>query len=106
NDAIRAAGEEGRPVRLSLDVNIQYALETELDAAATAAHASGASAILLDGRTGETLGLASWPNFDPNAAGEAPDADRRDPVAGDLHELGSTIKPFTVPLALQAQPPA
>lgn len=103
DDAIRAAGEEGRPVRLSLDVRVQYALESELSAAAIAAHASGGSAILLDGRTGETLALASWPSFDPNAAGEAPDANRRDRVAGDLHELGSTIKPFTVAMALQEQ---
>jgi cell division protein FtsI (penicillin-binding protein 3) len=101
DDAIRAAGEEGRPVRLSLDVRIQYALETELDAAASAAHAAGGGAILLDGRTGETLALASWPSFDPNRPGEFPRDDLRDRVAGDLHELGSTIKPFTVAMALQ-----
>ena len=103
DDAIRSAGEEGRPVRLSLDVRIQYALESELDAAARAVGAASGGAILLDGRTGETLALASWPGFDPNAAGEAPDANRRDRVAGDLHELGSTIKPFTVAMALQEE---
>jgi cell division protein FtsI (penicillin-binding protein 3) len=103
DDAIRRAGVEGRPVRLSIDVRIQYALESELDAAARAAHASGGSAILLDGRTGETLALASWPGFDPNFAGDAPAANRRDRVAGDIHELGSTIKPFTVAMALQEQ---
>jgi cell division protein FtsI (penicillin-binding protein 3) len=103
DDAIRSAGEEGRPVRLSLDVRIQYALESELDAAARAAHASAAGAILLDGRSGETLALASWPSFDPNRAGDAPADDLRDRVAGDLHELGSTIKPFTVAMALQEQ---
>ena len=101
DDAIRAAGEEGRPVRLSLDVRIQYALETELAAAALGAHASGGGAILIDGRSGETLALASWPSFDPNHAGDAPREDLRDRVAGDLHELGSTIKPFTVAMALQ-----
>lgn len=100
---IRAAGAEGRAVRLSLDVRIQYALEEELAAAARAANASGGAAILLDGRTGETLALASWPAFDPNAAGAAPANARRDRVAGDLHELGSTIKPFTVAMALQEQ---
>jgi cell division protein FtsI (penicillin-binding protein 3) len=100
---IRAAGENGRPVRLSLDVRVQYALEQELDAAATAAHASSAAAILLDGRTGETIALASWPTFNANEAGQASDAARHDRVAGDLHELGSTIKPFTVAMALQAQ---
>ncbi|MFT3729486.1 MAG: penicillin-binding protein 2 [Terricaulis sp.] len=103
DDAIRSAGEEGRPVRLSIDVRIQYALESELDAAARATHATGGSAILLDGRTGETLALASWPTFDPNRAGDSQRDDRRDRVAGDLHELGSTIKPFTVAMALQEQ---
>src|SRR5574338_215880 len=67
---IRAAGAEGRAVRLSLDVRVQYALETELDLAARSAHASGAAAILLDGRNGETLALASWPSFDPNNISE------------------------------------
>ena len=100
---IRAAGEAGRPVRISLDVRLQYALETELDAAARAAGASSAAGILLDARTGEALALASWPRFDPNDAGAASDNTRRDRVAGDVHELGSTIKPFTVAMALQEQ---
>jgi cell division protein FtsI (penicillin-binding protein 3) len=100
---IRAAGEAGRPVRVSLDVRLQYALETELDAAARAAGASSAAGILLDARSGEALALASWPRFDPNDAGAASDSTRRDRVAGDVHELGSTIKPFTVAMALQEQ---
>ena len=101
--AIRAAGAAGRPVALALDVRVQYALETELDRAARAAGASGGAAILLDGRSGETLALASWPNFDPNQAGGAPAQARRDRVGGDVHELGSTIKPFTIAMALQEE---
>lgn len=100
---IRAAGEAGRLVRLSLDVRMQYALETELDAAARAARASSAAGVLLDARTGEALALASWPRFDPNDAGAASGNSRRDRVAGDVHELGSTMKPFTVAMALQEQ---
>lgn len=103
DDEIRAAGAEGRAVRLSLDVRMQYALEVELDAAARASGASGGAGILLDGRTGETLALASWPSFDPNAIGRTSEDVRRDRVAGDLHELGSTIKPFTVAMALQEE---
>jgi cell division protein FtsI (penicillin-binding protein 3) len=82
---------------------MQYALETELDAAARSSGASGGAAILLDGRTGETLALASWPAFDPNRAGRASDNARRNRVAGDIHELGSTIKPFTLAMALQEE---
>lgn len=99
--AIREAGRTGRSVRLSLDVRVQYALESELAAAAQSAHASGGAAIMLNARTGEVLAMASWPTFDPNAAGQAGDDARRDRVAGDVHELGSTIKPFTVAMALQ-----
>ncbi|MEJ0060061.1 MAG: penicillin-binding protein 2 [Terricaulis sp.] len=103
DEAIRGGGAAGRPVRLSLDVRAQYALESELAAAATRAHASGASAMLLDARTGETLALASWPSFDPNQAGAAAANARRDRVGGDVHELGSTIKPFTLAMALDAR---
>lgn len=103
DEQIRAAGQEGRPLRLSLDVRMQYALETELDAAARAARASGGAAILLDGRTGETLALASWPTFDPNNLSRSSENARRDRVAGDIHELGSTIKPFTVAMALEEE---
>ena len=100
---IRAAGAAGRTVRLSIDVRIQYALEQELAAAAASAHASGGAAILLDGRSGEALAFASWPAFNPNEAGRAPDNARRDRVAGDVHELGSTINTFTVAMALQEE---
>ena len=103
NDQIRAAAAEGRSVRLSIDVRVQYALETELAAAARASRASAASAILLDGRTGEVYALASWPTYNANAAGQASEAARTDRIAGDVHELGSTVKPFTVAMALQEE---
>lgn len=103
DERIRAAGAEGRSVRLSLDVRMQYALEEELDLAARRVGATGAAAIILDGRTGETYALASWPRFDPNQAGAASEAQRLNRVAGSVYELGSTIKPFTVAMALQEQ---
>lgn len=98
---IRAAGAEGRPLRISIDVRIQYALESELQAAARASGAASGAAIFLDGRSGETLAIASWPSFDPNEFASASTDARRDRVAGDIHELGSTLKPFTEAMALQ-----
>jgi cell division protein FtsI (penicillin-binding protein 3) len=100
DQTIRQAGARGEPVRLSLDVRLQYALETELSRAARGAGAEGGAAILLDGRSGETLALASWPSFDPNEPGAASDNARRDRAGGDVHELGSTMKPFTIAMAL------
>ncbi len=100
---IREAGAAGGRVTLSLDVRMQYALEEELAAAARAAGASGGAAILLDGRTGEVFALASWPRYDANDPGAASENTRRDRVAGDVHELGSTMKPFTVAMALEEE---
>lgn len=100
---IRAAAAGGRALKLSLDVRVQYALETELSRAADAANASGASGVIMNARSGEILALASWPAFDPNAAGAANDNARRNRAAGDLHELGSTIKPFTLAMAIEDQ---
>jgi cell division protein FtsI (penicillin-binding protein 3) len=88
-------------LRLSLDIRLQHIVETELAAAAQRTGATGGAAILLDARSGETLAMASWPGFDPNAAGRAPIEALRDRVAGDVHELGSTIKPFTIAMALE-----
>jgi cell division protein FtsI (penicillin-binding protein 3) len=99
---IRAAVEAGRDVRLSLDVRVQYALESELAAAADSAGAQGASGILLDGRSGEVLALASWPRFDNNQAGRAEEGARQERIAGVVHELGSVIKPFTIAMAIEA----
>lgn len=98
---IREAGAAGRPVRLSLDVRVQFALEEELAAAARAANAPAGAAIIIDGRTGETYAMATWPSFDPNAFNEVSEAHRRDRVAGAVRELGSTIKPFTMAMALE-----
>jgi len=99
---IRAGAEAGRDVRLSLDVRVQHALEVSLAAAASAAGAESGAAIVLDGRSGETLALASWPVFDANAAGTAAEFAREERVAGAVYELGSVLKPFTIAMALDA----
>ncbi|MBI1250823.1 MAG: penicillin-binding protein 2 [Alphaproteobacteria bacterium] len=98
---IRAAGETGARVRLSLDVRVQHAVEQELARAGRATRAKGGAAVVLDARTGETLALASWPALDPNFPGAASDAVRLNRAAAARFEMGSTIKPFTVAIALE-----
>jgi cell division protein FtsI (penicillin-binding protein 3) len=97
---IRRVG--GGKLELSLDTRIQYALEAELADAAWGAKAKGGAAVILDGHTGETLAIASWPQVDPNAPGTgAPDA-RLNRASGAVYEMGSTLKPFTVATAFDA----
>ncbi|MBL8549490.1 MAG: penicillin-binding protein 2 [Hyphomonadaceae bacterium] len=89
------------PLRLTIDVRVQHAVEAELAAAARAVNAEGAAAIVLDGRTGDTLALASYPAFDPNRPGAfGPDA-RLNRAAASRFEMGSTLKSFTAAIALQ-----
>jgi len=95
---IRRAG--GGRLELSLDTRIQYALETELADAAWGAKAKGGAAVILDGHTGETLAIASWPQVDPNAPGAGAENARLNRASGAVYEMGSTLKPFTAAMAL------
>jgi cell division protein FtsI (penicillin-binding protein 3) len=99
---ILRGGAEGKPVRLSIDVRAQHALEAELDAAVAVAHAEGGAGIVLAGRTGEVLAIASAPTYDPNDPPPSDDARRLNRAAGAVYEMGSSLKPFTVAMGLEA----
>lgn len=104
----------GAPVALSIDARVQGALEDELGRGMRAVNAMGAAGIVLDVDTGEVLALASLPEFDPNQvttedvvlpqerieAGEMPRSFNR--VTNQVYELGSTFKPLTVAIAIDA----
>jgi len=92
------------PVRLTLDIGAQAALEAELATAAMDYDIIGGAAILMDTATGEIRGMASWPPFDPNRATDTPtnDPGRTNRAIGAVYELGSVFKPLTVAAALEA----
>ncbi len=99
-DDIRKAGRVGAPVALSIDLRVQAALEDELRQTAVDQQARGGVGIVTNVRTGEILGMASWPEFDPNAPGDASDNARLNRAAASVYEMGSTFKVFTVGLGL------
>ena len=53
-------------VQLTIDARMQFILERGLDDAIKKTKAASAAAILMDPNTGEILGMASRPTFDPN----------------------------------------
>lgn len=100
NEDVRTGATSGAAVPLSIDLRIQAALEDELGKAAAAYQPKGAVGIVTNVHTGEILGLASWPSYDPNRANESsPDA-RLNRAASSVFEMGSVFKAFTMAIGL------
>jgi cell division protein FtsI (penicillin-binding protein 3) len=91
---------ERAPVRLSLDIGVQHAVETELANAIERYQAQGAAGIVLDVGTGEVLASVSFPEVDPAHPTMSLDPSRVDKVAGSTFELGSVFKTMTIAMAL------
>lgn len=95
-------GHEGADLTLTLDRTIQQIAERELALTANTFEARAGSVVVMDPESGEVLALANWPNYDPNAPGDAPASHRRNRAVTDRYEPGSTVKPFTIAAALHA----
>jgi cell division protein FtsI (penicillin-binding protein 3) len=93
--------QHGRDVKLTLDNGLQYVVYSELRSAVLQHSAKGGSAVMLDAKTGEILALANYPSYDPNKTGSKTSAEMRNRAATDAFEPGSTVKPFTMSLALE-----
>lgn len=92
----------GRGVMLTLDANIQYVVEREIDGAWRRTGARGAMAVVLDPRTGDVLAAAARPTFNPNTFLDVHDRDVwRNRVVTDPFEPGSTFKMVMAAAALE-----
>lgn len=89
-----------RPVRLTLDVAVQHAVERELADALVRYRAVAASGVLMDAESGEIVAAASLPTIDPAFPERAAADGIRDHLIGSAYELGSIMKAFTVAMAL------
>jgi cell division protein FtsI (penicillin-binding protein 3) len=92
----------GKDITLSLDRRLQYLVYRELKAAVTTHQARGASAIVLDVRSGEVLAMVNEPGFNPNNRARLRSSVFRNRVVTDVFEPGSTLKPFTAAAALES----
>lgn len=94
---------DGKNIELSIDTRIQYVVYRALAEAVALNEAKSASAVVVDVRTGEILALANYPTFDPNDRSTFKGFALRNRVLTDTFEPGSTLKPFTMGLALELQ---
>ncbi|HEV2044094.1 MAG TPA: penicillin-binding protein 2 [Sphingomicrobium sp.] len=90
------------PITLSISSRVQQALENELLGAMKQYSAIGAAGVIMDIHTGEILAMTSLPQLNPNAAGKGSAEARFNRATLGVYELGSTFKPFTVAMAMDA----
>jgi cell division protein FtsI (penicillin-binding protein 3) len=90
----------GEDVRLTLDLVIQRFTEDAAQQVWDEFEPSAAIAAVVDVGTGDLLGVACRPTFDPNRPADATAAQRRNRFFTDMWEPGSTFKPIVMGLAL------
>lgn len=92
--AARANTSVRRDLHLTIDRNIQYIAEKEVEEAARREQATSALCIVMDVDSGEILALAIRPSFNLNLFRKVSADVRRDRAVTDTFEPGSTFKVF------------
>jgi len=93
--------DPGDNVVLTIDQQIQYIAERELDTAIKETHAEAGTIVVQNPRTGEILALANWPTFNPNIPKEITSKKLINHAVSNVYEPGSTFKLVTIAAALE-----
>jgi cell division protein FtsI (penicillin-binding protein 3) len=93
--------EAGNSVVLTVDQNIQYIAERELERGMQETHAIAGTVIVENPHTGEILALTNRPTFNPNIRKEIRNEALKDRAVSDVYEPGSTFKMVTISAGLE-----
>ncbi|MEZ5319387.1 MAG: penicillin-binding protein [Vicinamibacterales bacterium] len=91
----------GATVELTIDSQLQYIAERELERGVRENRAVAGTAIALDPMTGDILALANYPTFNPNAPDRVTSELWKNRAVQDIYEPGSTFKIVTAAAALE-----
>ncbi len=91
----------GKNLALTLDARIQERAEAVLSEVGQTYTPQGATAVVMDPRSGEILALANWPRVDANNIDGAPTYARQNRAIQENYEPGSTFKAITVSGAME-----
>nr|VFJ47185.1 MAG: peptidoglycan synthetase FtsI [Candidatus Kentron sp. FW] len=92
----------GKDLILTIDQRIQYLAYRALLAGVQHHSARSGSAVVLDINSGEILAVVNQPSYNPNNWSDRVSSRFRNRAVTDVLEPGSTIKPFTVAVALMS----
>src|SRR6202046_2991099 len=93
--------EPGENLVLTVDKNIQYIAEKELEQAIHDTRAIAGTVIVENPRTGEILALANRPTFNPNLRKQITPGALTNRAVSYVYEPGSTFKLVTISAALE-----
>src|ERR1700677_4367958 len=93
--------EPGENLVLTIDKNIQYIAEKELDQGIHDTQAIAGTVIVENPHTGEILALANRPTFNPNLRKQITPAALTNRAVSYIYEPGSTFKLVTISAALE-----
>ena len=93
---------DGRDIQLSIDSKVQFFAYQKLRDQVIAHKAKAGSVVVLDAVTGEVLALANYPSYVPDKRQNLTGEQLRNRAMTDTFEPGSTMKPFTIGLALES----
>ena len=90
-----------KPLKLSLDTEIQYLIREELLKFQEIFNSYGSTAILMNINSGEIISMVSIPDFDLNKREDISDKKFINRSTKGVYELGSVFKTFTLAAGLQ-----
>jgi cell division protein FtsI (penicillin-binding protein 3) len=93
---------DGRDIQLSIDSKVQFFAYQKLRDAVIQHKAKAGSVVVLDTVTGEVLALANYPSYVPDKRRNLSGEQLRNRALTDTFEPGSTMKPITAAMALEA----
>jgi cell division protein FtsI (penicillin-binding protein 3) len=93
--------EAGDNIVLTIDQNIQYIAERELERAMQETKAIAGTVVVENPHTGEILALTNRPTFNPNNRKEIRPESLKNHAISDVYEPGSTFKVVTVSAGLE-----
>ncbi|MDR2051322.1 MAG: PASTA domain-containing protein [Deltaproteobacteria bacterium] len=91
----------GEDLQLTIDLHVQFFAETAIAKTVLDSRANWGGCLVIDVKSGDILAWAHYPFVNPNTYAAYPANDRRNKLAMDALEHGSTVKPFAIAAALQ-----
>ena len=92
---------EGYDLKLTIDQNIQFIMEQEMDRVMLESQPKGIICLAVDPKTGQILAIAGKPDFNPNRYQEFPQEDWKLSSVSNTFEPGSTFKLVTLSAAIE-----